>query len=72
MGEVAQDDRLALIKSRCQKVLLHAEHRVLHQWKTRILKNSELLKSTQISLVATSVSNEFKKVHLCAARYRRH
>ena len=72
MGEAAQNHRLALIKSRCQKVLLHAEYRVLYQWKIGILRNSELLKSTQISLVATSVSNEFKKVHLCVARYRRH
>ena len=71
MGEAAQSYGIALIKSRCRKILLDTELRDLYQLKICMLRNSELLNVTQICLVK-SLLNEFKKVHLCLARYYQH
>ena len=51
MQEAARNHVIALIKQRCRKVLLHAEYRALNQLKIRVLSDSDLPKSTQISIV---------------------
>ena len=71
MGEAERTHQITPIKLRLRKVLLDVKWRALFLLKILMLGNSELLKTTKISL-PKSLLNEFKKVHICVAHYDQH